>query len=101
MRNVDVATGTSATFIGGRSSAIDVVEGKSKGTSTEYYVLEFSTNFLAGAPGQLLLFKSPTAAPTVVASGLISPSGMARDPVSGDIYIAEIFTGRIMRVQFP
>ena len=100
VRNVDVATGTSATFIGGRSSAIDVVEGKSKGTSTEYYVLEFSTNFLAGAPGQLLLFKSPTAAPTVVASGLISPSGMARDPVSGDIYIAEIFTGRIMRVQF-
>ncbi|MDQ3817689.1 MAG: ScyD/ScyE family protein [Acidobacteriota bacterium] len=98
VRSVDVAAGTSSTFIGGRSSAIDVVEGK-KGANTQYYVLEFSTNFLAGAPGQLLLFQSPTAAPAVVASGLISPSGMARDPVSGDIYITEIFTGRIIRVQ--
>jgi hypothetical protein len=101
VRAVDVATGTSSVLIGGRSSAIDVVEGKSKGANTQYYVLEFSTNYLSNAPGQLLLFQSPTASPTVIAGGLLSPSGMARDPVSRDIYIAEIFTGRIIRVQFP
>jgi hypothetical protein len=101
VRKVDVRTGDSTTFIGGRSSAIDIVEGRSKGKETQYYVLEFSTNFLANAPGQLLLFQTPTAAPTVVAGGLISPSGMTRDPKTGDIYITEIFTGRIIRVQFP
>lgn len=100
VRKVDVATGTSAPLIGGRSSAIDLVEGKSRG-ATDYYVLEFSTDFLANAPGQLLLFRSPTAAPVVVAGGLIGPSGLARDAVTGDIYIAEIFTGRIIRVRFP
>lgn len=101
VRKVDVKTGDSTTFIAGRSSAIDIVEGRSKGRNTEYYVLEFSTDFLSGAPGQLLLFQSPTAQPTVVAGGLISPSGMARDPETGDIYIAEIFTGLIKRVQSP
>ena len=95
VRLVDTETGGSSTFIGGRSSAIDVLGGN---TSTQHYVLEFSTNFLANAPGQLLLFQSPTSAPTVVAGGLISPSGMARDAVSGDIYITEVFTGRIVRV---
>ena len=101
VRRVDVLSGTSTPFIGGRSSAIDVMQGKSAGSSTQYFVLEFSTDFLADAPGQLLLFQSPTALPTVAAGGLISPSGMVRDPQSGDIFITEIFTGRIMRVQFP
>jgi hypothetical protein len=101
VRKVDVTTGGSATFIGGRTSAIDVVAGKSKGANTQYYVLEFSTNFLANAPGQLLSFTSPVAAPTIVAGGLITPSGMARDPQTGDIYITEIFTGRIIKVQIP
>jgi hypothetical protein len=95
VRRVDTETGSNSTFIGGRSTAIDVLGGK---TNTEHYVLEFSTNFLANAPGQLLLFPSPTSAPVIVAGGLISPTGMARDAVSGDIYITEIFTGRIVRV---
>ena len=101
VRSVDVTTGTSTVLIGGRSSAIDVAEGKTRRGTTPYYVLEFSTNFLAGAPGQLLLFQSAAAVPTVVAGGLISPSGMVRDAATGDIYIAEIFTGRIIRVQMP
>lgn len=94
VRRVDAQTGVSSTFIGGRSSAIDVLGGSSR----QHYVLEFSTNFLANAPGQLLLFQSPGLAPTVVAGGLISPTGMVRDAVSGDIYITETFTGRIIRV---
>ncbi|HUQ34579.1 MAG TPA: ScyD/ScyE family protein [Pyrinomonadaceae bacterium] len=101
VRRVDVATGSSTTFINSRSSAIDVVGGKSKGAAQQYYVLEFSTDFLANAPGQLLSFQSQASAPTVVAGGLITPSGMARDSVSGDIYIAEIFTGRIIKVKVP
>jgi hypothetical protein len=98
VRSVDVPNGTSQTYIGGRTSAIDIVGGKSKNAS---YVLEFSTDLLANTPGQLLYFSSPTAAPTVVAGGLISPSGMTYDAASGDIYVAEIFTGRILRVTFP
>lgn len=94
VRRVDVNTGVNSAYIGGRSSAIDVLGGSSR----QHYVLEFSTNFLANAPGQLLLFQSPGLAPTVVAGGLISPSGMVRDAVSGDIYITENFTGRIIRV---
>lgn len=101
VRRVDVATGNSTTFIGGRSSAIDVVEGNTSHSTTEYYVLEFSTDFLADAPGQLLLFSSPMASPAVVAGGLITPSGMVRNAANGDIYITEIFTGNILRVTFP
>lgn len=99
VRRVDVTSGASTTFIGGRSSAIDVVAGKSAGSSAQYYVLEFSTDFLADAPGQLLLFPSPVTAPKVIAGGLISPSGMVRDAATGDIYITEIFTGRIIKVK--
>ena len=101
VRRVDLATGNSTTFIGGRSSAIDIVEGNPFHSPTQYYVLEFSSDFLVDAPGQLLSFSSPMASPTVVAGGLISPSGMVRDAATGDIYITEIFTGNILRVSFP
>ena len=79
-------------------SAIDVTEGRLRGST---YVLEFSTNMLANAPGQLLYFQTPNASPVVMTGGLISPSGMGRDPITGTVYIAEIFTGRIIRVNVP
>lgn len=110
VRLVDTRTGEHRTFIGGRSSAIDVL---AEGTpaAPQYYVLEFSTNFLADQPGQLLLFQTnilPNApgrllprgslSGVVIADGLITPSGMVSDAASGDIFITEIFTGRIIRV---
>ena len=32
---------------------------------------------------------------------LINLAALARDPANGDLYVEEIFTGRIIRVQAP
>lgn len=112
VRQVDTRTGANSTFIPGRSSAIDVLRESRQENDTpqntrlaplrqpRHFVLEFSTNFLANEPGQLLAFDSPYY-PEVIARGLISPSGMMQDRQSGDIFITEIFTGRIIRVHMP
>jgi hypothetical protein len=97
-RSVNAQNGAQTAFIGNRTTAVDVIGGRLRGST---YVLEFSTNLLGQAPGQLLYFQTPNSAPTVLAAGLISPSGMGRDPVTGTIYVAEIFTGRIIRVTIP
>lgn len=110
VRMVDTRTGENKPFISGRSSAIDVLADRSgqDGNNEErlefvreqpqVFVLEFSANLLANEPGQLLLFRS-SVFPQVIARGLISPTGMTRDESSGDIFITEIFTGRIIRVR--
>lgn len=85
-------------FIGGLSSAIDVLPVEGANGEMRFYVLEFSTAFLANAPGRLLLFESPSAAPKVLAEGLISPTSLARHEASGELFVTEMFTGRIMRV---
>lgn len=87
------------TFIGGLSSAIDVLPVEGTNGQMRFYVLEYSTAFLTNAPGRLLLYESLTDAPKVLAEGLISPTSIARDESNGDIFITEMFTGRIMRVQ--
>ncbi len=86
------------TFIGGLTTAIDVLPVAGADGQTRFYVLEFSTNFLSNAPGRLLVFDSPTATPRVLAEGLISPTGMAFDGASGKVFITEMFTGRVMQV---
>lgn len=87
------------TLIDGLTSAIDVLPVEDAEGNTQYFVLEFSTNMLAGAPGRLLRFDSPNASPVVVADGLISPTSLARDEATGDILITEIFVGQVVRVQ--
>ncbi len=47
----------------------------------------------------VLTLAAPAAAPVVIVSNLISPTSMARDEHTGDIFVTEIFTGRIIRVQ--
>jgi hypothetical protein len=37
--------------------------------------------------------------PTVLADTLASPVGVARSPKTGELFVAEIFTGRIVRVR--
>jgi hypothetical protein len=93
LRLVDVEAGTEKEFITGLTTATDLlVVGK------VIYVLEISSNLFAGAPGRLLRFTSPTKPPKEVASGLIGPSGMVYDAKRDAIFISEIFTGRIIRV---
>jgi hypothetical protein len=98
VRQVDLDTGSNTSYISGLTSAIDVLPTKGRGNSTQMFVLQFSENLLANLPGKLLFFDSQTAQPIVVAAGLISPTSMARDSKTGDLFITEIFTGRIMRV---
>jgi hypothetical protein len=90
---VDADTGAVTTHIAGLTVATDVLE-----VDGATYVLEFSTNFLANAPGRVLRFETPSSTPTVVAAGLISPSGLEHDPTRNELLVSETFTGRIVRV---
>lgn len=93
IRLVNARTGAESTFISGLTTVTDVLV-----IDGAIYVLEISANLLGGAPGRLLKFRNRNSAPTVVAEGLIGPSGMAYDAKRKAIFIAENFTGRVMRV---
>ena len=93
---IDRHTGETTTVIAGLQTALDVLP-VSRGRGV-FYVLEYSSNFLAGAPGRLLLFEDPTRAPLVIATGLLRPTSLGQDARTGDIYVTEVGTGRIMRI---
>ena len=100
VRKINLANNSQRTFIGGLTSAIDVIAVRgSRGQADRFYTLEFSTDMLTNKPGRLQFFSSPSAAPVVLADNLISPAGMALDEGTGNIFIAEIFTGLIKKVQ--
>jgi hypothetical protein len=90
---LDPATGAFTPFITGLTVATDVLE-----ANGAIFVLEFSTNFLGMAPGRVLRFTAPNAAPTVVVGGLISRSAFEYDPFRNELLVSETFTGRIVRV---
>lgn len=101
VRAVDPETGAQAPFITGLSSAIDVLSFRRNG-DTDYLVLQFSTDMLAGDPGSLLRFETPTSTPTVVADCLITPTSMTLDEKTDTLYITELGTGRVVSVPiFP
>ncbi len=95
VRAVDPETGAQTSFITGLSSAIDVLSFRSKG-NTDYLVLQFSTDMLAGDPGSLLRFETPTSAPIEVAECLITPTSMTLDEKTDTLYITELGTGRVV-----
>lgn len=97
VQSVSLKNGETETLIPNLTSAIDVLHVEDE----MYFTLEFSSNQLANQPGRLKFFASPNAAPTVVVSNLISPTSMARDEKSGDVFITNIFPGTITRVQIP
>lgn len=96
VRTVDPATGANASFIAGLSSAIDVLP-----LSAGYLTLELSTDLLAGQPGRLSHYATPTAVPTVISDCLVSPSAMVLDAKSATLYLTEIFTGRVVSLALP
>lgn len=98
VRSVELATGKQATFIGGLTTAIDLLPVKTRLGADQFYVLEISSNLAQGAPGRLLRFDSQAATPVVIASGLIGAVGITRDNRSGDLFITETFTGRILQI---
>ena len=100
VRQIDLESGADSQFIGGLSSAIDVLP-VSSGFCNSFYTLEFSTSMTTGAPGRLQRFDSPGGAPTVISGSLITPTSMARNPSNGDLLITEVGPGRITRISFP
>jgi hypothetical protein len=100
VRKVRLANTAIEPFIGGLSSAIDVLPAKNSNNQDIFFTLEFSTNMLvANTPGRLSRFDQPDGAPLVLLTNLVSPTSLAQDPVSGNLFVTEIFTGRIIRVQ--
>lgn len=95
VRAVDIASGTNAPFIANLSSAIDVLPQGSNG----FLTLEFSTDMLnPGAAGRISYYANPSSSPTVVANCLITPTSMVQEQGSQEIYVTEIFTGRVITV---
>jgi len=95
VRAVDIAAGTSAPFITNLTSAIDVLPAGDGG----FLTLEFSTDMLnPSAPSRLSYYSNPSGTPTVLANCLITPTSMARDEETNNLYVTEIFTGRVMKV---
>ncbi|HSO75206.1 MAG TPA: ScyD/ScyE family protein [Blastocatellia bacterium] len=98
VRKLNLANNSQTTFIGGLTSAIDVLPVRSNGQD-QFFTLEFSTNMLANAPGRVRFFSSAGAAPVVIAEGLISPTSLSFDEATGTLFITEVFTGLIKKVQ--
>jgi len=103
VRRINLANNSQTTIIPGLTAAIDVLAVKGAMGEDQFFTLEFSTNMLSTppAPGRLQFFSSTGAAPVVVSAGLISPSSMAIAEQAKTIYVSEIFTGRIIKVQVP
>ena len=101
VRGINVQSAAQSTFIPNLTSAIDVLPTDGTGANDSYFVLEFSANQLAQAPGRLKLFTSRTESPRILAANLITPTSIARDSSTGSIFVTETATGRIIRVSAP
>jgi hypothetical protein len=97
VRQIDLESGAESQFIGGLTTAIDVLP-VANGFCHSFYTLEISTNLSGGAPGRLQRFNAPGGQPTIISNTLISPTSMALHPPSGDLLVTEIFPGRITRI---
>lgn len=96
---VSRATGAVTLIIGGLQTAVDVFPLDS--TSDQYYVLEYSQAFLQGGPGRLLQVDAARGTRLVLADGLRTPTNLAKDTRTGDLFVTDNSGGRILRVLVP
>lgn len=104
---VDLRHGTTEAFISGLTYAIDVLSAGHR--NGPFLVLEYASSFrLAGqpggppgfvSPGRLLRFAHRTAAAEVLSAALTTPTSMAFDRETRELFVTEIGTGNIVRVQ--
>lgn len=90
-------------FIGGLTSAIDILPAKGASGQDVFYVLEFSSNMLAqgGAPGRLLRFDETGGSQTIIVPALITPTGITQNPMTGELFVTQLATGQVIRVTAP
>ncbi len=106
VQRVNVSHGTTAPFISGLTMAIDVLPlGHASGP---FLVLEYASSFVPPGPGgpggfmppgRLLRFAGSTSAPEVLSSALVGPTSMAYDDSTGELFVTEIQTGKIIRFE--
>lgn len=101
IRKIRLVNQANEPFIGGLSSAIDVLPVADQFGQNRFFVLEFSTNMLAKAPGRLSRYDQSDGVPVVLVNNLVSPTSLVLDEITGDLFVTEIFAGRITRVHVP
>ncbi len=96
---VDRASGAVTPMASGLQTAIDVLPMDS--TSAVFDVIEYSRSFLQGGPGRVLRIDVDRGTRLVLADGLRTPTHLARDTRTGDLFVTETAAGRILRVLVP
>ncbi|MGD9902345.1 MAG: ScyD/ScyE family protein [Vicinamibacterales bacterium] len=92
-------TGAVTTVATGLQTAVDVLP--IPGTADEFYVVEYSSAFLAGGPGRVLRVDATRGTTLVMADGLRTPTHLAPDTRTGDLFVTDNAGGRILRVLVP
>ena len=96
---VSRATGAVTTVAAGLQTAVDVLP--LGGTTDQFYVVEYSANFLAGGPGRVLRVDAARGTKLVMADNLRTPTNLAVDTRTGDLFVTENAGGRILRILVP
>jgi hypothetical protein len=99
VEQVDPVTGTSTTFIAGRTTAIDVLPVMERGQSSYLVLQAASFGPFFGGPGLVLRFDAPAGPPTVVADCLAVPTSMTLDRKRSTLYVSEV-EGRVVKLHF-
>jgi sugar lactone lactonase YvrE len=91
VQQVDPDTGATSLFIGGRKTAIDVIE-ITDGSDKDYLVLQHASPLgpFFPPPGLVLRFETTADAPTTVANCLVRPTSMVLDEKQGALYVTEL-----------
>jgi len=92
-------TGEVERIVGGLQTAVDVWP--LTGTGDDAFVLEYSQSFLTGGAGRLVRVDAARGTALPMAEGLRTPTGLARDTRTGDMFITEFSANRIVRVLLP
>lgn len=101
VRKIRLVNTASEPFIGGLTSAIDVLPSKNASGQDQFFTLEFSVDMLNDGPGRLTRFDAFGGSRTVLLDNLITPTGLAQNPTTGDLYVIETFPGLILKVTNP
>ena len=95
---LDPATGNSTLFIAALSSTTDLLFRVRANGRGQWFVLQYSLALSATppAPGRLLVYDTPAA--QVLLDGLKTPTGMALDETTGDLYVLDRGDGTVLKV---
>ncbi len=95
---VDPNTGAFQPFLTERTTVMDLIV-RDRSVRAQFYALEFSDNLASAVPAPGALVSYDTEVGKVLQGGLITPVSMVMDPATNEIFVTELGTGRILKVQ--